>query len=263
MEIFIQQIKKYLAGAMSAREADAFKAALEQDDGLKKTFLQYSISTYVPPSDRSQETRKMVEETYEAFGAVPEPALPWTFQLRMLWDNIWGKLLLTGGGLAVLAFAIWLMMPPKPDQISLSVLIHENIQHPFCPGQAALPASDIFCNGQASISQLEQLTKDCGNDFCIAEYYLAHKYLQEGRYDQAIRAFDRCLAHYEVIGAYIPADLDVRNALIFNRLLAETGAGNKTQAALKAELDALLPQWKDYKKLREDAEAVSRYLNGQ
>lgn len=262
MENFTQQIKKYLAGAMSAREAAQFKEALERDDGLKKAFLQYSISTYEPPSDRSQETRRMVEETHEAFGAVPEPALPWSFHLRVLWDGTWGKLLLGGGGLAVAALVAWIIVATLSDPAPPSrQFMSSHIQDPFCPGQAALPATDIFCNGEATIPQLEQMTRDCPGGFCLSEYYLAHLYLKEAQYSKAAAAFERCITHYEIIGAYIPKDLDVHNALIFNRILAELGAGKKSRTEIRTALDALLPQLEGYRSLRQDVQEVVDYID--
>lgn len=260
--IFTQQIKTYLAGKMSKRAEKQFEAELERSAELKKAFLLYSIDAYEPPTSKEKETRKLVEETYQAYGAVPQPTLPWWFHLRVLWDSARGKLLLGGGGLAVVALVAWFVVATQQKQAPPSQqFMSSHIQDPFCPGSAALPATDIFCNGEATISRLEQMTKDCPGGFCLAEYYLAHLYLKEAQYAKAATAFERCITHYEVIGAYIPKDLDVHNALIFNRILAELGEGQKSRAEIRAGLEALLPKLDGYRSLRRDAEEVVDFLD--
>jgi tetratricopeptide (TPR) repeat protein len=260
--IFTQQIKTYLAGQMGRRAEKQFEAELERNSDLKKAFLLYSIDAYEPPTSKEKETKKLVEETYQAYGAVPQPTLPLSFHLRVLWDSTWGKLLLGGGGLAVTALVAWFIVagPSAPTPPSKQFM-SSHIQDPFCPGQAALPATDIFCNGEATIPRLEQMTKDCPGGFCLAEYYLAHLYLKEAQYPKAAAAFERCIAHYEVIGAYIPKDLDVHNALIFNKILAELGEGKKSRAEIRTALEALLPQLDGYRSLRQDAQEVVGFLD--
>ncbi len=259
--IFTQQIKAYLAGKMSPRAEKQFEADLERSAELKKAFLLYSIEAYEPPTSKAKETRKLVEETYQAYGAVPQPTLPWWFHLRVLWDSSMGKLLL-GGGLVATALVAWFIVAGQKDPAPPSrQFMSSHIQDPFCPGQAALPATDIFCNGEATIPRLEQMTKDCPGGFCLAEYYLAHLYLKEAQYTKAAAAFERCITNYEVIGAYIPKDLDVHNALIFNRILAELGEGKKSRAEIRTALEVLLPQLDGYRSLRQDAQEVVDFLD--
>ncbi|MCC6281271.1 MAG: hypothetical protein IT262_11755 [Saprospiraceae bacterium] len=259
--IFTQQIKTYLAGKMSPRAEKQFEADLERSAELKKAFLQYSIDAYEPPTSKAKETRQLVEETYQAYGAVPQPTLPWWFHLRVLWDSTMGKLLL-GSGLVATALVAWFIVAGQSDPAPPSrQFMSSHIQDPFCPGQAALPATDIFCNGEATIPRLEQMTQDCPGGFCLAEYYLAHLYLKDAQYQKAATAFERCITHYEVIGAYIPKDLDVHNALIFNRILAELGEGKKSRAEIRTALEALLPQLDGYRSLRQDAQEVVDFLD--
>jgi len=246
-----ERIKKYLDGAMSASEEQQFEYDLKKDTALKKAFVAYSIHAHQPPSEKAKQTRDLVEEVYTSLDPVTTPALSWWFRVKMWLRPLPNKLFLAGGLLAMVIAAFWMRQSLPVEQI-----IADYAERAKCKGVAGeetqsllihfVQASDIYCGYEtepATLGKLQQLSAGI-DTFCMADYYIAHWYLKNGRYDEAIPAFDACLSPNarKTIEAH-PQTAESHNALQLNALLARFGKDKDPASALKA-LELLAPQVK-------------------
>lgn len=237
IENLAERITKYLDGRLSASEAQQFEIDLEKDPVLKKAFLKYSIAAYQPPSAQSAATRKMVEEVYQSMGTIPTPTLPWLLRLQMWFKPLTNKLMVAG---LVLALLCWMFWP----RVQIGQLITDNMEPAKCKGVAGETltqrqlferASDVYCGHEkeaATLGKLQQLSAPV-DSFCMADYFIAHWFLKNGRYGEAVAAFEACLNAQKIIEAN-PETEESRFSLELNAILARLGAGKDVATAQDA-----------------------------
>lgn len=237
------RIKTYLNGTMAANESRQFEAELETDWALKKAFVAYSIAHNAPLSPTAQRSRELVDSVYNTLPSFPTPSLPLAFRLKMWLQPMRHKLLLSFIFLTALAFFFW----PKSD-MDIGHIISSNSIPAVCKGVAGESlsprqiferASNIYCGHEMESETLEELLQLSASQdsFCMADYYLAHWYLKNGRYDEAVPMFEACLASRAIIEAY-QETAESRNSLMLNAVLAQFGKDRNAGSAMAA-LEAL------------------------
>ncbi len=254
-----ERITRYLDGAMSAQESRQFEADLEKDTTLKKAFIAYSINAYEPPTEKAEQIRSLVKETYTSLEPLQAPTLPWWFHVQMWLQPLSNKLLLSGLILALLAVVVGLR-----QNLPVGRLMSDYAEPAKCrglAGDAVSPrvlfeqASDMYCGHEMQSATLDKLQAlSAGVDsFCMADYYIAHWFLKNGRYPEAVPAFEACLNARKTIEAN-QETAESYSALQLNTLLARLGR-DKDVAATWQELKLLAPNVKS-------GSAVDRKIKG-
>jgi hypothetical protein len=237
------RIKNYLNGAMSATESRQFEVDLETDLELKKAFVAYSILPRPPLSPTAQRSRELVNSVYNTLPLFPTPSLPLSFRLKMWLKPLRIKLVISAAILAALAFGLW----PKSD-LDIEQVIFKHSMPATCKGfageslspqQLFEKASAIYCADEAESEKLKklQLLSDEDDSFSMVDYYLAHWYLKNGHYNEAVLKFNACLEAITIIEANQETE-ESRDALMLNALLAQLGK-DKNVGSAKVALEAL------------------------
>ncbi len=237
------RIKNYLDGAMSAKEARQFEADLESDFELKKAFVAFSIDAYKPLTQNAQKSKELVDSVFNSLPPFPTPSLPLLFRLKMWFQPLRNKLIVAVGLLVSVALGTLIILVPGIKKTITANAIQATCKNvageTLSPRQIFERASAAYCGHETDTTALEKLQQlSAGQDsFCMADYYIAHWYLQNGRYADAVTMFEACLAAQETIESN-PETVKSRNALLLNTILARFGRDKDVKAALAA-LDSL------------------------
>jgi hypothetical protein len=257
------RIRAYLAGEMSDRERRAFEDELQGNSALQKAFLQSALWAQ-PLSANEARVRGIAARYREHSAPLQVPKVTFLDHLRLEPRKMLARAAVLIGILFFAAPAIWvnLVKPLRPvaelpgdfmDPVQLGVA--------GGPGDTSLTAaravfersSDFYWKKRADgLDSLLQVAASCSG-FCMAHYYLAHWYLENGQYKQALTEFEACLAN----GAYLhkfneTEDLD---KIKLNKLLAELGASGKSEKVLSG-LETLIDETPDESTVHKEAQAL-------
>ena len=239
------QSKAFLQGAMNRRERLAFEAALERDELLREIFLKEALSMDKTVFEQEGKWKEMLDKIRREKGPLPEPGLNLFDQLRFtfLFYNSWK----TGFGLLIILL-VGIMLGANLTQEPAKKLINGYFIEAYCYGYAGEApsstdpkeelkvASGFYCgNAEGGVDSLQALADSCAG-FCLADYYLAHWQLKNGRFEEAIAGFEQCLANEERLPQVSYSAL--AGPIQFNLLLARLGASHSRQDIL-ADLQAL------------------------
>lgn len=247
MQNNLLRLKSYLRGEMSESARIEFEAALRTDDALKKVAIEYALGGIRLP-DADHEIEELVQKVRDQTG--PKSAPPSLSLAERIRFGLYGAGMIP---IVVLVFlfgigatALFIYRPIPGNQLITDYYID--------PGCQEIAGKDTTTN-QAYLLQAKAASSLCNTDreagkkmllelagkqdsFNIANYYLAHWYLYNRQFTEAIPAYEVCLKvqNQNTLSSKFGKDL---NELKFNYLLAKMGHAPKP-ANILPELKAFL-----------------------
>jgi hypothetical protein len=263
--LYLDQIKAFVAGTLPDAERAAFSAELKRNPALQQAYLDHMLQpSPAPPPHDADDVRAFARTLRERSGPLPEPRLTGWDRLRLRFDWRLNLVLL----LVPIAALLWLLAGPR-QAADWPALIAGSMIEPYCPGQAGAGDrnpdaqarleyfANFYCHPTAqSVKALETGTQEPYFP-SLANYYLAHYYLRAGQYDLANRQFEQCrIGQAELATFSETQDMD---QLEFNTLLAELGR-TRNGAALRPRFEALAARAPEGSLVRQKTTAVLENL---
>lgn len=265
---FDLRIQAYLNDELSAADRASFEAELRANPALQRELRRNEVLEKAIAAHGPRRLREMGREVREKFGPLPEPTLTWRDRLRYLdgWRTvIW----VVGGLLLFLAGLLW--YANSGTLTSPQDFVAQYFTEPKCLGvagqspAAGLPerrefekASGFYCGKTIRADSLRLQQAAC-RSFCMAEYYLAHYDLLNGRYEQSAAGFRKSLDNAPYILQFREMQPEIPHIKL-NWILARLAAGQRPAEVLP-DLEALLRDTASPLEVHKKAEALRRELN--
>jgi hypothetical protein len=248
MDNNLLRLKSYLRGEMSESARIEFEAALRTDDALKKAAIQYALGG-IPLPGVDHEIDELVQKVRDQTGPGSAPPRLSLAERIRYWMYGAGAIPIVALILLFVigATALYVYRPLSSNQLITDYYIDPGCQEKAGKGDTATNqayllqamAASNLCNTDREAGKkilLELAGKQ--DSFNIANYYLAHWYLYNRQFTEAIPAYEHCLKaqNQNTLSSKFGKDL---NELKFNYLLAKMGHAPKP-ADILPELKAFL-----------------------
>lgn len=230
-----QQIKAYLQGQMTDPEKRLFEAEMRNDTALQQAAIDHVLKL----TEADETLLKIRREV----GPLPKPKLELMDRIRFFLYGIRPAVVIVCATVLVFLGLIFRFWPTPCDK-----LIDEAFIKPYCGDVAGNTiqadqnlknkAAYLFCGvTSGGIDSLLVLAGQ-GQAFNIANFYLAHAYLEKNEYAKASGEFEKCRINRQHLRAY---DLTGYEEIIaFNTLLAKMGQDCNVPLA---ELDGFIARY--------------------
>ena len=257
-----ERIRAYFHGGLSEKEKTQFEEDLSTDPELKKAAIMHSLG-FTSENEEEESVRNTMTRVRSQLGPLPGPEIKGKDSGRFfLYDR---PRVLRAAAIAILLIGSSLLIAillgtPTANQLAQGYFLAPDSGDTAGPQEQQSDLKEESSSIYWGIDQggLEALQSLAGkaDSFNIANFYLAHWYLKEGRYDAALDGFDQCIANKTVLDQY---DSGYFEQARFNRILADLGRSGNSKILL-SEIDAFLDEFPGNQKARDLREELNRPL---
>jgi len=257
MKTWISKIESYLGSTMEKKDKALFEKELAENPELKKAAIRRSLGLSENTAE-DEPAREIIGRLQLQAGPLPTPMIPLQDKARYFFLD--RSKVLRVAAIAILLIGIpivWSQSLP-----SLNAVIEQNALHPDVgdtageqPDIQTLKQKAALIYGRVTPGGSEALTQLAGkaDSFNIANFYLAHWYLEEKEYTRAEAELEKCILHRSELDEFDRGYIEMAK---FNLILAHLGRSAPKKQIL-SELSTFLAEFPDHA----NAIALQRELN--
>ncbi len=196
LEMYIERIENYLAGALPAGERAAFEQELQSNDELRHAMDLYQIGNEAIELEVENNLRRELQK-WAAEDAAGQIAAKQTGARIVSMRTNWVRWAAAAAVFAGAVFFVWFWVNRQPSEQALFAENYElapppafraatGVEHPLAQGFEAYENEKY----QAAADYFQTVPAE-NERFGEAQFYLGHALVQLENYDAAIAAFDR------------------------------------------------------------------------
>jgi hypothetical protein len=234
MENIPDKIEAYLRDKMTDPERIAFESEMRNDTGFQTAAISYLLDEKNNADPEEAELRRLLSKVRTEAGPMSMPELDWVDQIRFFLYSIRFSFLIFGSILLITAILLVRNWPTPLDK-----LIDQAFIRPYCEDRAGEltpdlnlkhKASYLFCGITAGGSDGIAALAGRADSFNIANFYLAHAYLDRDDYVSAVAEFEKCRQNVPYLKLY--DEKGYQEVIELNLLLSKLGNGGTTEDIL-------------------------------